>query len=150
MVSILFQHRAGPRWPYGEPPRIVQAPVAIVVANWKFDDTTYERTAVSFDNPDFVNVVLHSYRHRFGNAPADPALESIERRAAARPPITVPTVALLGEGNGIGVVTQADTQAHFFTGPYKRRLIPVIGHNFPQEAPNEAVAAVLELLRSTT
>ena len=57
---------------------------------------------------------------------------------------------LLGEGNGISVVTQADTQAHFFTGPYKRRLIPVIGHNFPQEAPNEAVAAVLELLRSTT
>ena len=118
--------------------------------NWKFDDTTYERTAVSFDNPDFVNVVLHSYRHRFGNAPADPVLEPIERRAAARPPITVPTVVLLGEGNGISVVTQADTQAHFFTGPYKRRLIPAIGHNFPQEAPNEAVAVVLELLRSTT
>jgi pimeloyl-ACP methyl ester carboxylesterase len=74
----------------------------------------------------------------------------VEQRAAARPPITVPTVVLLGEGNGVSVVTQADTQAHFFTGPYKRRLIPVIGHNFPQEAPKEAVAAVLELLRSTT
>jgi pimeloyl-ACP methyl ester carboxylesterase len=80
----------------------------------------------------------------------DPALESIERRAAARPSITVPTVVVLGEGDGVSLVTQADTQAHFFAGPYHRRLIPLIGHNFPQEAPKEAVAAVLELLRSTT
>jgi pimeloyl-ACP methyl ester carboxylesterase len=118
--------------------------------NWKFDDATYERTAISFDNPDFVDVVIHSYRHRFGNAPGDPALEAIERRAAARPPITVPTVVLQGEGNGIVVATRADTQAHFFTGPYQRRLIPVIGHDVPQEAPAETAAAVLELLRTTT
>jgi hypothetical protein len=64
--------------------------------NWKFDDATYERTAVSFDNPDFVDVVIHSYRHRFGNAPGDPTLEEIEQRAAAGPPITVPAVVLQG------------------------------------------------------
>ena len=76
--------------------------------------------------------------------------ETIERQAAARPPITVPTVVLLGEGDGVSVVTQADTQAHFFAGLYQRRLIPVIGHDFPQEAPQEAVTTVLQLLRSTT
>jgi pimeloyl-ACP methyl ester carboxylesterase len=118
--------------------------------NWKFDDATYERTAVSFDNPDFVDVVIHSYSHRFGNAPSDPALEAIERRAAAQPPITVPIVVLQGEGDGVVVASQADTQAHFFTGAYQRRLIPVIGHDLPQEAPAETAAAVLELLRSTT
>ena len=118
--------------------------------NWKFDDATYERTAVSFDNPDFVDVVIHSYRHRYGNAPSDPTLEPIERRATAQLPITVPTIVIQGGGDGVTAAAQVDTQAHFFTGPYQRRLIPLIGHNFPQEAPKETAAAVLELLRSTT
>jgi pimeloyl-ACP methyl ester carboxylesterase len=117
--------------------------------NWKFDDATYERTAPSFDNPDFVDVVIHSYRHRYGYAPGDPALEGIEQRLAGRPPITVPTIVLQGEGDGVGAATRADTQARFFTGPYQRRLIPVIGHDVPQEAPMETTAAVLELLRGT-
>jgi len=118
--------------------------------NWKFDDATYERTAPSFDNADFVDVVIQSYRHRFGYAPGDPALETIEQRLAARPPITVPTIVLQGEGDGVGVATRADTQARFFTGPYQRRLVPLVGHDVPQEAPRETAAAVLELLRSTT
>jgi pimeloyl-ACP methyl ester carboxylesterase len=115
--------------------------------NWKFDDATYERTAQSFDNPDFVDVVIHSYRHRFGYAPGDPALEAIEQRLKARPPITVPTIVLQGEGDGVASALRADTQARFFTGPYQRRLIPLIGHDVPQEAPKETAAAVLELLR---
>jgi pimeloyl-ACP methyl ester carboxylesterase len=118
--------------------------------NWKFDDATYERTAQSFDNPDFVDVVIHSYRHRYGYAPGDPALEDVEKRLATRPPITVPTIVLQGEGDGVGVASRADTQARFFTGPYQRRLIPVIGHDVPQEAPKVTAAALLELLRATT
>jgi pimeloyl-ACP methyl ester carboxylesterase len=114
--------------------------------NWKFDDATYDRTAASFDNPDFVDVVIHSYRHRFGYAPGDPALEPIEQRLAARPPIAAPTIVLQGEGDGVGTPAASATQARFFTGPYQRRLIPIIGHDVPQEAPRETVAAVLELL----
>jgi len=116
--------------------------------NWKFDDATYERTAQSFDNPDFVDVVIHSYRHRFGYAPGDPALEPIEQRLAARPPITVPTIVLQGEGDGVARAARADNQARFFTGPYQRRMIPIVGHDVPQEAPQETAAAVLELLRA--
>jgi pimeloyl-ACP methyl ester carboxylesterase len=116
--------------------------------NWKFDDATFERTAVSFDNPDFVDIVIHSYRHRFGYAKGDPAFEEIERRLAARPPIPAPTIVLQGEGDGVGVATRTDTQARFFTGPYQRRMIPLIGHDVPQEAPKETAAAVIELLRS--
>jgi pimeloyl-ACP methyl ester carboxylesterase len=118
--------------------------------NWKFDDATYARTADSFDNPDFVDIVIHSYRHRFGYTTGDPAYDMLERQLAKRPPIAVPTIALQGEGDGVVVATQADTQARFFTGPYQWRLIPVVGHNLPQEAPREITSAILKLLRSTT
>ncbi len=114
--------------------------------NWTFDDTTFERSAVSFDNPDFVDVVIQSYRHRFGYAPGDPALETIEQRLAASPPIPVPTIVLHGEGDGVGAPAASASHARFFTGSYQRRLIPVIGHNVPQEAPREFAAALLELL----
>jgi pimeloyl-ACP methyl ester carboxylesterase len=114
--------------------------------NWKFDDATYARTADSFDNPDFVDVVIHSYRHRFGYAPGDPAYDMFERQLAERPPITVPTIVLHGEGDGIATARNAASQSRFFTGPYQHRLIPIIGHDVPQEAPKETAAALLELL----
>ena len=118
--------------------------------NWKFDDATFERSATSFDNPDFVDVVIQSYRHRFGYAPGDPALEPFEQRLAARPPIPVPSIVLQGEGDGVATATARDAQARFFTGPYRRVLIPVIGHDVPQEAPMAVADAVLELMRTTT
>lgn len=118
--------------------------------NWKFDDATFARTADSFDNPDFVDIVIHSYRHRFGYTSGDPAYDLLEQQLAKRPPITAPSIVLQGGGDGVIVATQADTQARFFTGPYQRRLIPKVGHNLPQESPKETAAAILELLRSTT
>lgn len=114
--------------------------------NWRFDEATYNRTAVSFDNPDFVEVVIHSYRHRFGYTPGDPALEPIEQRLAARPAITVPTIALYGEGNGVARPASSADHARFFTGPYRQRVIPVAGHNLPQENPAAVAEATLELI----
>ncbi len=118
--------------------------------NWAFDEATFERTAASFDNPDFVDVVVHSYRHRYGYAPGDPALEDIERQLTRQPPISVPTVALHGEGDGIWPPTLAAQQARFFTGPYASRVIPVVGHNVPQESPALFADAILELMAKTT
>ena len=112
---------------------------------WRFDDATYERTAASFDNPDFVAVVIQSYRHRYGLAPGDPALEDIERRLAARPVITVPTIVLHGTDNGVSHPASSEHHQRFFKGPYERRLIPGSGHNVPQEAPREFADAVLRL-----
>jgi hypothetical protein len=63
-----------------------------------FDDATFERSARSFDNPDFVAVTIQSYRHRYGYAPGDPAVEAIEQRLAPQPQIGVPTIALSGRG----------------------------------------------------
>ena len=113
--------------------------------NWQFDDATFARTAPSFDNPDFVDVVIQSYQHRYGYAPGDPALEDIERRLAPQPPITVPTVVLHGGGSGVTPAELSESQAGF-VGPYRRQVIPRIGHNIPAEAPQAVIDAVLELV----
>ncbi|MBI1775230.1 MAG: alpha/beta hydrolase [Proteobacteria bacterium] len=113
--------------------------------NLSLDDAGYERTAASFDNPDFVEVVIHSYRHRVGNAPGDPALEAIERSLAAQPPITVPTIVLHGAADGVTPPEGSEADARHFSGPYQRRVVPAAGHFFPREAPEAVVEAVLEL-----
>jgi len=113
---------------------------------WRFDDATYDRSAASFDNPDFVDVVIQSYRHRYGYAPGDPAVEAIEQRLAAQPPIPVPTIVLHGERDGVQPPQGSANHARFFSGPYQRRIVADAGHNLPQEAPREVTDAVLELL----
>ena len=118
--------------------------------NWAFDDTTFERTASSLDNPDFVDVTIQSYRHRFDNAPGDPALEPIEQRLAARPTIAAPTIVLHGEANGVRLPETSAGHARFFTGPYQRRVIARAGHNLPQEVPEVVTAAALDLIKATS
>ena len=117
--------------------------------NWRFDDATYDRTAASFDNPDFVDVVIHSYRHRFGYVAGDPSLEPIEQRLATKPRITVPTIVLHGDGSGLSSPASSVKHAPLFTGPYQHRVIPVAGHNLPQETPDAVADAVLELVQAT-
>ncbi|HUN53281.1 MAG TPA: alpha/beta hydrolase [Candidatus Sulfotelmatobacter sp.] len=114
--------------------------------NWHFDDATYDRSAAAFDNPDFVDVVIQSYRHRYGYARGDPALEPIEQQLAGQPKITVPTIALHGDGDGVTPLAASAGHARFFTGPYQRRVIPVAGHNLPQEEPKAVAEAVFDLL----
>ncbi len=115
--------------------------------NWKFDDATYDRTAASFDNPDFVNVVIHSYRHRFGYVAGDPAYAAIEAALAKQPRISVPTIALQGGGDGVNTGGASAAEARLFTGRYDRRVIPLVGHDVPQEAPAETARAALDLLK---
>jgi pimeloyl-ACP methyl ester carboxylesterase len=113
---------------------------------WRFDDATYARSAAAFDNPDFVDVVIHSYRHRFGYAPGEPTLEAIERALAGRPAISAPTIALWGADDGVGPPSETDNDAARFAGRYERRVLPGVGHNIPQEAPAATMAALLELM----
>ena len=113
--------------------------------DWAFDDATYEKSAVSFDNPDFVAVTIQSYRHRFGYAAGDPALEPIEQRLATQPAITVPAIVLHGASSGIQPPAGSEAHARLFAGPYQRRVLPKIGHNLPQEAPLVVAGAILEL-----
>jgi pimeloyl-ACP methyl ester carboxylesterase len=112
---------------------------------YRFDDATYERTTASFDNPDFVEVVIQSYRHRHGTALGDPALEAIEIQLAPQPPMTVPTISLYGECDGVSPPDRLERHARHFTGPYQSRVIPIAGHFLPREAPEAVVEAVCEL-----
>ena len=114
--------------------------------NWQFNEITYKQTANSFQNPDFVEVVIHSYRHRFGLVPGDPSMENTEERLATQPRITVPTIVLHGEADGVIPVEGSKYHDQFFTGAYEHRVIPLAGHNLPQESPNEFVKAVLTLI----
>jgi pimeloyl-ACP methyl ester carboxylesterase len=109
--------------------------------NWHFDEATFERTAVSFGNPDFVDVVIHAYRHAFGLAAGDPAYEELEERLARQPRISVPTVTLDGASDTLKPDGTAD-QAAMFTGRHQHRVVDA-GHNLPQEAPAAFADAVL-------
>jgi pimeloyl-ACP methyl ester carboxylesterase len=110
--------------------------------NWNFDEATFARTAEAFNNPDFVDVVIHSYRVRFGLAPGDPAVAHIETRLVAQPPITVPAITIDGDADGVNSGTAH--HAHKFTGPHEHRVFVGMGHNMPQERPAEWTQAVLD------
>jgi pimeloyl-ACP methyl ester carboxylesterase len=110
---------------------------------WRFDDAEYERTAPSFDNPDFVAVVIHSYRHRHGNAPGDPRFDAVEQHLARRPPITVPTLILHGGDDAVSS-RRSESELKQFPAGTERRIIPAVGHFMPREAP----AALVDALRA--
>jgi pimeloyl-ACP methyl ester carboxylesterase len=113
---------------------------------WRFEPAAFERTAPSFDNPDFVAVVIHSYRHRHGNAPGDGRLDAIERRLAERPAITVPTVILHGADDTVGPAKRAEAELPQFPAGTERRVVPGVGHFMPREEPKAVVDALLKLL----
>lgn len=113
---------------------------------WTFDEATFERSAAAFDHLDFVEVVIHSYRHRFGLVAGDPAYADIERRLAAQPAITVPAITFDGIDDGVRPPADASAHAQRFSGPRSHRLVPDAGHNLPQEAPRIFADAVLELV----
>jgi pimeloyl-ACP methyl ester carboxylesterase len=120
--------------------------------SWRFTDDTYNRTASSFDNPDFVDVVIHSYRHRIGNAPGEPRFEATEARLAARPRIEALAITLYGADDGIvrPPVESPPAERAAFASLVARRVIPGVGHFMPRERPEAVSAALLELLASTT
>ena len=117
---------------------------------WNFDEATFQRSANAFDNPDFVDVVIHSYRHRFGLVAGDPAYAEVERRLAAQPAIVVPTVTIDGADDGVRSPRGAEEQAMQFSGYRAHRIVANVGHNLPQEAPRLFADEVIRLLRLQT
>jgi pimeloyl-ACP methyl ester carboxylesterase len=112
---------------------------------WKFDDATFDRSAASLDNPDHVAIVIHNYRWRLGLAPGEPRYDALEAKLAAAPVITVPTITLEGDANGAPHPDPA-AYAKKYSGRYQHRdLTGGIGHNLPQEAPQQFAAAIMEV-----
>ena len=113
---------------------------------WQFDEATWERSAPAFDNPDFVDVVIHSYRHRYGLVKGDPAYADLQARLAQLPHVTVPSITFDGADDGVMAPAGTADHSHYFLGPRSHRLVPGVGHNMPQEAPRAFADAVLELV----
>ena len=127
-VAEVIWRRNSPKWPYGR--------------------ADLDRAAAAFDNPDYVDVVIHSYRHRLGQAEGAPEYAEAEAALALLPPIAVPTVTLDGQADGNFPATDGSAGAAHFTGPRVHRQVPDAGHNLPQEAPQafaEAIQKVLDL-----
>jgi pimeloyl-ACP methyl ester carboxylesterase len=112
---------------------------------WAFTERDLDRTAAAFDNPDYVDVVIHSYRHRLGLAPGASQYEELEQRLALQPPISVPAITLDGMADGNFPATDGTRQSHLFTGPREHRQIANAGHNLPQEQPGAFARAIRDV-----
>jgi pimeloyl-ACP methyl ester carboxylesterase len=115
---------------------------------WKFAEDTYNLTAAAFENPDFTDIVIHSYRHRFGLVAGDDRYEETEKKLIAQPKITVPTIVLDPGSDGVVPLIGDEDDSAFFSERYQRRVLLNIGHNLPQEAPEEFAQAILELINN--
>jgi pimeloyl-ACP methyl ester carboxylesterase len=114
---------------------------------WKFTDAVFDRSAASFDNPDHVSIVIHNYRWRLGLAQGESKYDDVEKRLAESPAITVPTITLEGDANG-APHPEPSAYAKKFSGKYSHRTIEGgIGHNLPQEAPQDFAQAVADVDR---
>jgi pimeloyl-ACP methyl ester carboxylesterase len=115
---------------------------------WNFDDATFDRSVAAHDNPDYVDVVIHSYRHRFGSVAGDPRYAELQRRLATLPPISVPSITLDGDKDGVLPASDGSASASKFTGRRIHRVVQGAGHNLPQESPKAFATAVMELMHS--
>jgi pimeloyl-ACP methyl ester carboxylesterase len=113
---------------------------------YRFDDVTFEATAASWDTPDFVPIVIHSYRHRHGHAPGEPRYDAIEQHLATRPPITVPSVVLHGAEDGVDLHRPGGRDLDRFPAGTRQDVVPGAGHFLPRERPDAVVGALRSLL----
>jgi pimeloyl-ACP methyl ester carboxylesterase len=114
---------------------------------WQYTDGAFDRSAPSFDNPDFVDVVIHSYRHRHANAPGEERFLAVERRLAQRPQIQVPAIVLRGAESGFGQPSPDPSgDQRRFPSLVARRIVDGAGHDLPAHRPGAVSAALLELL----
>jgi pimeloyl-ACP methyl ester carboxylesterase len=109
----------------------------------------YNLTAASFDNPDFVDCVIHSYRHRNFNAPGEPRFLDVEQQLAKRPPITVPAIVLHGGDDGFGRQSAAITagERSVMTKLIDKRIVDGAGHFVPHEKPEAVAQAIVDLMK---
>jgi pimeloyl-ACP methyl ester carboxylesterase len=114
---------------------------------WNFDQATFDRSAASWDNPDYIAIVIHNYRWRLSIAEGDPKYDALEQKLAAAPVIGVPTITLDGDSDGVAPATDGKAYAARFSGKRTHRVIKGVGHNLPQEAPREFAQAVIDVDR---
>ena len=113
--------------------------------SWDFNDEIYGLSKKSFDNSDFVDVVVHSYKHRFGIVAGDPKFDLIEKELSKQPTISVPSITIDGETDGVSGLSNITKIKQKFSSHVRHQILPNTGHNVPQEDPKNFSKAVLEL-----
>ncbi len=116
--------------------------------DWNFTEEEFQKTAQSWNNPDFQSIVIHSYRVRYKNAAGDSRYKDFEPKLLGKPKIAVPTIVLHGERDGASLAASSENQEHYFTSFYERRPLSGIGHFLTREQPEAVVKAVLDLSKS--
>lgn len=114
-----------------------------VSPQWDFSDDVFNKSAASFDNPDHVSIVVHNYRWRLSLADGDPRLNEMEKQLATGPSISVPSITLDGDSDGVAMATDGTAYANKFTGRRTHRIVQGAGHNLPQEAPHAFADAIV-------
>jgi len=111
---------------------------------WKFSDATFNQSAKALDNHDHVAITISNYRWRLGLEKGEHRYDAYEKKLAALPVISAPTITIEGDNNGAPHPAPEAYRAKF-SGKYEHRTFTGnIGHNPPEEAPNDFVKAVVD------
>ena len=92
--------------------------------------------------PTTSPIVVHNYRWRLSLANGEPQYDTLEQRLSATPVITVPTITIASDFDGPAI--DGTSYRNKFSGKYSHRILAGIGHNVPQEAPQEFTNAVVD------
>lgn len=114
--------------------------------SWDFDDAEFENTAKAFDNPDFIEVIMHFYQHASGEVLGNKTYDEIEHRAKAIPKLNVPTVVLHGDDDACTLPSSSSGQSEYFVGNYVRKILPNVGHFVQREAPDLVAHAISDMV----
>jgi pimeloyl-ACP methyl ester carboxylesterase len=117
---------------------------------WRFSEAEFERTAAAFDNPDWVEVALHNYRHKLGAVPGDSRYADLARQLQGMPRIEVPAVTLDGGAHGVVPASDGSQWRAYFRCHFEHRVAAGAGHNIPQEQPRAFAEAVLALTKPSS
>lgn len=119
--------------------------------NWSppgwFDDATFDRTAKSFENPDWPEITWHSYSVRWGEARKDPRYAELDHRLTNAQSVSVPTLMIHGAADAATLPQSTEGQEKYFSGGYRRHLIPGVGHFPTREAPEAVNKLLIDFLR---
>ena len=110
----------------------------------QFVESDFERIAPDWDNPDWIDVTLSSYRFRWRNDAGDPRYDALESVRLSLPQIKVPTTLLHGELEGASLPSTTEGEARYFTAAYTRVIVSDAGHFIQREKPKAVVKAILE------
>lgn len=118
---------------------------------WNFSPELYAQTAASFENPDFVGCVIHSYRHRNFNAAGEARFIATEKLLATSPPVTVPAITLYGADDAFGAPPGAVSNRERASSPklVDKRIVPSCGHCMPHETPQPVAQAIIDVIQKT-